>query len=155
MAGAPPSRCRQLSCRPISVTCRGSPACRGKARFSGRWTGKWKGQLEHVLVIELLAQNANTEVTAVSAWGVAPEARSGHARVDASPRPIEDGVLRLDLRRVSSRAAYAFQADGTLVAQCWRGDSHHVGRTADGGPEGRSVSARLPRGAAGVSGCQP
>jgi hypothetical protein len=35
---------------------------------------------------------------------------------------IENGVLRLELPRVQATVIYTMQADGTLVAEYWRGD---------------------------------
>jgi hypothetical protein len=107
---------------------------RESPRFSGRWAGKWKGQLEHVLVIGLLVRNASTEVTAVSAWAVAPELGVGTPEWMRVGGRIEDGALRLDLTRVSSRAVDTFQADGTLVAEYWRGDRVTSGARLTGVP---------------------
>jgi hypothetical protein len=96
---------------------------RESARFSGRWVGKWEGQLDHVLVVELQVQNENaTEVTAVYAWGVAPTLGVGTPGWMRVRGRIENGTLQLDLARVGSRAIDIFRADGTLVAEYWRGD---------------------------------
>ncbi len=98
----------------------GVPA--GDARFSGRWVGKWDDQLEHILIVELeVPAGPSTEVIAVYSWGAGAlgVGLPGWSRVRGR---IENGVLRLELPRVQATVIYTMQADGTLVAEYWRGD---------------------------------
>jgi hypothetical protein len=62
-----------------------------------------------------------TEVIAVYSWGAGAlgVGLPGWSRVRGR---IEGGVLRLELTRVQATAVYAMQADGTLMAEYWRGD---------------------------------
>jgi hypothetical protein len=92
------------------------------ARYSGRWVGKWDEQLEHVLIVELeVPSGATTEVIAVYSWGSGTlgVGLPGWSRVRGR---IENGALMLDLTRVQATVVYTMQADGTLVAEYWRGD---------------------------------
>jgi hypothetical protein len=94
------------------------------ARYSGRWIGKWDGELDHVLVVELLVPSGQaTEVVAVYSWGVSAALGVGGAGWARVRGRIEDGALRLDLTRVQATAVYALQPDGSLAGEYRRGEA--------------------------------